>query len=88
MKKNVLKISFKQTAWRIFLCATPTFWKSAALLGRIEGKIDSIEKKQDEFGERLITVEKRSVKNATVCGAVVSLSFGILQETIKNKLGF
>lgn len=66
----------------------PDLLEISRTLGRIEGKIDSIEKKQDEFGERLTTVEKRSVKNATVCGAVVSLSFGILQETIKNKLGF
>jgi len=66
----------------------PDLLEITRTLGRIEGKIDSIEKKQDEFGNRLTTVEKRSVRNATICGAIVSVSFGLLKENIKNRLGF
>lgn len=67
--------------------SNPNILEITRALGRIEGKLDSIEKKQDEFGERLVNVEKRSVKNATICGAVVSVTFGLLTETLKNKLG-
>lgn len=56
-------------------------------LGRIEAKLNTVEKKQDSFETRLNEVEKIGARNGAVCGAVISIGTGVILSMFKNKTG-